>query len=330
MLQTPVALLIFNRPDATERVFREIARAQPRRLFIIADGPRPERPGEAERCAATRAIVEQIDWECTVTRNYAEANLGCRARVASGITWLFEQVEEAIILEDDCVPQPSFFAFCEELLARYRDDQRVMMISGTNTVAAEISTPYSYFFALPSICWGWASWRRAWQNYDLALSQWPELRASAWLDEVWGSQQATRYWQKRLDREQAWNRAAAFQPTWDYQWFYSCWAQNSLAICPAVNLVSNIGFGEGATHTRTTLEGVYIPSAEITFPLQHPPHLVWNREADRRRMRQLLTRMPWYRRLFRTIYSHTPQSLRRQISLLRSRRRARHINSVSA
>jgi hypothetical protein len=329
MLQTAVALFIFNRPDATERVFQEIARAQPRQLFIIADGPRRDREGEAELCAATRALVEQIDWDCAVTRNYADANLGCRERVASGITWLFTQVEEAIILEDDCVPQPSFFPFCEELLARYRNDERVMMISGTNPVAGEVQPGHSYFFTLPSICWGWATWRRAWQHYDLTMRNWPELRETTWLLDLWGSQQAADYWQKRLDREIAWRDNAAFQPTWDYQWFYSCWSRNSLAICPSGNLVSNIGFGETATHTKTNLAGIYIPSSETSFPLQHPPYLAWCHTADRHRMRRLLARPPWYKRLFGSVYSNVPQPVRRQISTLRARYRARNVSSAS-
>jgi hypothetical protein len=145
-MHTPVGFIIFNRPDVTERVFGEIARAQPPQLLIVADGPRPERPGEAEKCAAARAIAERIDWPCDVLKNYSDVNLGCARRVSSGMIWIFEQVNEAIILEDDTLPDPTFFRFCEEMLEKYRDDERVMHISGDNWLLGEKQIAYSYFF----------------------------------------------------------------------------------------------------------------------------------------------------------------------------------------
>ncbi len=158
-IRTPVALIIFNRPDTTERVFAEIAKARPPKLFIIADGPREDRPGEAERCASARAIVDRVDWNCEVQKNYSDVNLGCGARPATGISWVFDQVEEAIILEDDCIAHPTFFRFCDELLEKYRDDERIMHIAGNNFQFGNQRTSFSYFFSHHNICWGWASWR---------------------------------------------------------------------------------------------------------------------------------------------------------------------------
>src|SRR6185369_14461868 len=165
-LTTPVAFIIFNRPDTTEKVFAEIARARPPKLLVIADGPRAGRAGEADRCAATRAIIDRVDWDCKVLTNYSDVNLGCKNRVASGIDWVFEQVPEAIILEDDCLPDPTFFRFCEELLIRYREDERISQICGANFQFGRKRSNDSYYFSRYNHIWGWASWRRAWQHYD--------------------------------------------------------------------------------------------------------------------------------------------------------------------
>src|SRR4030095_1100293 len=131
-LQTPVALLIFNRPETTARVLAEIRNARPAKLLIIGDGPRPGEPADAERCLAARAAAANIDWGCEVLKNYSDVNLGCGQRPASGLDWVFQNVDRAIIMEDDCLPHPTFFRFCDELLEHYRDDERVMTVSGNN------------------------------------------------------------------------------------------------------------------------------------------------------------------------------------------------------
>ena len=181
-MHTPVALIIFNRPHHTARVFAEIAKARPEHLFLIADGPRPDRPEDVQRCAAVRDIVARVDWPCQVERNFAERNLGCGRRPGSGISWVFQQVDEAIILEDDCVPDPTFFQFCEDLLEKYREDKRVMNIGGTNWQWPSPRSHHSYFFSIFNITgWGWATWRRAWQYYDPAVRLWPAFRDTSWL-----------------------------------------------------------------------------------------------------------------------------------------------------
>ena len=171
-LQVPVAFIIFNRPDTTSRVFAEIARARPSKLIVVADGPRAEFPGEAELCARARAVIDAVDWKCEVVTDFSDRNLGCRARVSSGLDFVFSQVEEAIILEDDCLPHSSFFPFCESLLQKYRDEDRVMAISGDNFHRGCRYTDFSYFFSRFVHIWGWASWRRAWNQAWRAPGMW--------------------------------------------------------------------------------------------------------------------------------------------------------------
>ncbi|GCA72403.1 hypothetical protein MiYa_03954 [Microcystis aeruginosa NIES-2519] len=275
-LTTPVALLIFNRPDTTARVFEAIRQAKPPKLLVVADGPRPDRPDDIEKCKAARAIIEGVDWDCEVLKNYSDLNLGCRKRVSSGLDWVFEMVEEAIILEDDCVPDPTFFRFCEELLEYYRHDQRITVISGNNFQLGKKLTDYSYYLSRYNHCWGWATWRRAWQYYDGEMKHWPQVRDGDWLTAILEETQAVKYWTK------------IFQTTydnkndsWAYRWTFSCWIQNGLTILPNVNLVSNIGFGEDATHTigsKSRLANLTVK--EMNFPLKHPPFLIRDEAAD--------------------------------------------------
>jgi hypothetical protein len=271
-LQAPVAFIIFNRPDTTERVFAEIARAKPPKLLVVADGPRPTRSGEVEKCAATRAIIDRVDWNCEVLTNYSDVNLGCKNRVASGLDWIFEQVPEAIILEDDCLPHPTFFRYCEELLERYRDDERIGMIAGSNLQFGRKRGDASYYFSKYDHIWGWASWRRAWRHYDKDVKGWPVFRDEGYLELIVRNGAERKHWYEvfqgvyegRID-------------TWDYQWVLSTWQQGMVSVMPNVNLISNIGFGPEATHTRGTSIYSEIPTEPISFPLIHAdivlPHL---------------------------------------------------------
>lgn len=276
-LETPVALLVFNRPDTTAQVFSAIAGARPSRLLVVADGPRSHRPGEAEACAAARAITEQVNWPCAVSRDYSETNLGCARRVASGLNWVFEQVEEAIILEDDCVPHPTFFPYCEELLGRYRDDERVMHVGGTNVRGGRRIGDGSYYFSRYVHVWGWATWRRAWRHFDLPMAHWPGLRAGSLLEAVLADPWAARCWRQIFDA--AYSRTI---DTWDYAWVFACWRQNGLAVIPNENLVSNIGFCPEATHTwDPNSPAAELPTAALEFPLREPAAVVPDLAADR-------------------------------------------------
>ncbi|WP_158747911.1 glycosyltransferase family 2 protein [Acidobacterium sp. S8] len=262
---TPVVLIVFNRPEPTRRVFAAIAKARPSRLLVIADGPRLDRLGESERCAEVRQIVSRIDWPCKVDTNFAAENMGCRRRVISGLNWVFSLVEEAIILEDDCLPDQSFFQYCTELLERYRENYHVGLIAGFN-YEGSFRYPRSYYFSLLVPIWGWATWRRSWEQYDERMEGWPEARRGDLLERLFPNQSVIAYWEGIFDRMYD----GTGPNTWDYQWTYTCWSRNWLNILPAKNLVQNIGFGEGATHTTNPHPIAAIPADKMAFPLTHP------------------------------------------------------------
>ena len=235
-LTTPVAFLVFNRPDTTEQVFAAIRQAQPETLLLVADGPRVDRPGEAELCAKVRGIIEQIDWPCRVLKNFSEVNMGCKGRVSSGLDWVFSEVEEAIILEDDCLPHPDFFPFCQEMLARYSDDERIMMIGGINYLLDKLDIKDSYFFSRYFAIWGWATWRRAWEKYDINMQEWKRFKKEKLLKSYYSQGFMQRHLEYSFDL--AYSKRIN---TWDIQWFYTCLFNNGLSIVPKVNLISNIG-----------------------------------------------------------------------------------------
>jgi len=275
-LTTPVAFIIFNRPDTTERVFAEIAKAKPPKLLVVADGPRANRSGEADKVAATRAIIKHVDWDCEVLTNFSEVNLGCMRRPSSGIDWVFDQVPEAIILEDDCLPQSTFFRFCEELLERYRNDERIGMISGDNFQFGQKRTEASYYFSRYTHTWGWASWRRAWKYYDCEAAGWPTLRDGGWLDVLLGKSNERKYWAKVFQAV----HEGRIDTAWDYQWTLTCWAQGMLTVLPNVNLISNVGFGGDGTHTHGASIYADMKVEPMDFPLRHPQIVLPHREAD--------------------------------------------------
>ncbi len=281
----PVVFLIFNRPAVTARVFEAIRQARPRQLLVVADGPRTDRPGEAELCAATRRIAETVDWPCELLTDYSERNLGCGRRISSGIAWAFGQVEDAVFLEDDCLPDPSFFPFCAEMLARYRDDDRVMLVSGDNFHGGRRRGEADYFFSRYHHIWGWASWRRAWRHYDFAMAGWPALRKAGWLENLVADRVMQDYWRECFD-----SVAEGRLDTWDYQWLFSAWTKGGLAITPQVNLISNIGFGADATHTTRVDRRLLPPLGQLAFPLRHPSSVAIHAEADRYEERQIFLR----------------------------------------
>lgn len=277
-LNTPVAFIIFNRPDTTERVFAEIAKAKPPKLLVVGDGPRASRVGEADRVAATRAIIDRVDWVCEVLTNFSEINLGCKRRVSSGIDWVFDQVEEAIILEDDCLPHPTFFRFCEELLGRYRHDQRISQINGINFQFGHRINNDSYYFSNNCHIWGWASWRDRWQNnYDVDMKSWPQIRDEGRLADWVCSQAEQDYWGRIF--EQGYQGKV---DTWDYQWDFACRLNGQVAVLPNRNLISNIGFGQNATHTTGGSVLSNMQEEEMQFPLRHPEWVFAAKTLDRR------------------------------------------------
>jgi len=275
-LTTPIAFFLFNRPEETARVFRAIAKVQPTTLLVVADGPRPGRPDEQHAVAVARAVIDQVDWPCDLQRNFAPENLGCKQRIVSGLAWVFRTVEEAIVIEDDCLPDPSFFPFCEALLERFRDDTRISAISGGNFQDGRSRTPDSYYFSKYFHCWGWASWRRVWRHYDADMASWPNFERANGLTSIADSPEEEAYWRHIFDLTYR-----GKIDTWDYQWLYSCWTQEGLTVLPDVNLVSNIGFGKNATHTHQAGHMHANRPTKSIGPLVHPAMIVRHKVADR-------------------------------------------------
>ena len=288
---TPVLLLVFNRPDTTRRVLDALRPLRPRHLYVAADGPRPHRPADASLCQQVRELVKAaVDWPCELRTLFQDQNLNCGLGPATAISWFFGHESEGIILEDDCLPTADFFPFCQQLLARYRHDERVMHIGGNNFSADARHTPAegadSYYFSGQVNSWGWATWRRAWHQFDFQLTLWPELRRRGLLRHLYPSALERRYW---LPRFRALYEAPQPPDIWDYQWHFAVAAHSGLCIVPAVNLVRNIGFGEAATHTHDAADSFAdVPTTALRWPLHHPPAVLRDRARDRRRFRAFL------------------------------------------
>ncbi|MBH8566265.1 glycosyltransferase family 2 protein [Nostoc sp. CENA67] len=292
-LKTPVAFLIFNRPDTTKRVFEAIRAAKPPKLLVIADGPRADRSGEAEKCEACRAIIDGVDWQCEVIKNYSDVNMGCGLRVSSGISWVFEQLEEAIILEDDCYPNPTFFQFCEIMLAKYRHDERIMMISGTNYLEEWKSDIQSYHFSYYGGIWGWASWARAWKYYDYDMKLWAKSEVQNRIRDIISNDD--QYQNREKVFWQTYNKKI---DTWDYQWGFARLSQSGLSIVPAVNLISNLGFGEDATHTKYSNSQVAeMKTLSLKIPIESNDITVVDRDYDRKLFNKLIRKTNLFNRV---------------------------------
>lgn len=274
MSSAPIAFITFNRPDSASRSFECIREAKPSVLFLVSDGAREDRPGEAELVQKTRAVGEDVDWPCEVHRIYADENLGCAHRISSAITEAFTMVDRLVVIEDDCIAHRDFFPYCDALLHEYQDDQRVMAVSGNNFQGGRFRTHASYYFSAYPHCWGWATWRDAWQKFDLSLSHWPVFRDNGFLGGICSSQKELQYWTDIFDRCHA-----GLIDSWAFPWTLSCWMNHGLSILPHVNLVSNIGFGRDATHTRKKGSDLSINN-EPLGPLVHPKHVARHFEAD--------------------------------------------------
>ena len=274
--KTPILFIIFNRPDVTIRVFNEIKKIKPSKLYVVADGPRESKAEEKEKCNETREIIDLVDWDCEVFKNYSDINLGCKKRVSSGIDWFFEQEEQGIILEDDCLPTQSFFKFCEEMLEKYKNEDKVGMISGDNFQFGKVKNQYSYYFSRYSHIWGWATWRRAWKKYDVSIRIWQELKKEKILKNIFNNVRDEYYWSKIFDDVYK-NKI----DTWDYQWSFTCFINNYLSVMPEKNLISNIGFSkDSGTHTKRFSKFSNMETEELQFPLKSPPEIVRSVESD--------------------------------------------------
>jgi hypothetical protein len=275
LLCPPVLFLVFNRPDLTAESFAAIRLAKPKQLFIAADGPRADRPAEKELCERVREIATKVDWSCDVKTLFREHNLGCRDAVRLAIDWFYGNVEEGIVLEDDCLPEPTFFPYCATLLERYRHDERIMCVTGNNFQKAAIGRDESYYYSIYNHCWGWASWRRAWACFDNSMADWPALKTSDFLSGFL-RRDAANFWRSNFD-----SVYESRVNTWDYVWTYTCWANSGLTVVPNVNLVNNIGFDSRATHTtRAPKQDLQSVRRPIQFPLIAPRSVCRSVPAD--------------------------------------------------
>jgi len=273
VLNTAVLFLVFNRLDTTKQVFEAIRQAKPPRLYVAADGARANKEGEADKVQAVRDyIMQNIDWKCEVRTLFREENLGCKYAVSGAITWFFENEEQGIILEDDCLPSQSFFLFCEELLERYKDDMRVGQITGDNFQNGIKRGDGDYYFSVHNHIWGWATWRDRWKEYDVSLAGMEDVE---FLWQVFNDTDEKKYWEKifyKMKNNQI--------DTWDYQWSFALWNVKMLTITPNINLVKNIGFGVDATHTKLETKFSNLKTSNIIVS-SHPRKVVRNYEADR-------------------------------------------------
>ena len=275
-LKTPVLFIVFNRLDTASLVLAAIKKAAPEKLYLAADGPRRDVAGEDERCQKVRDyLLKNIDWDCRVETLFQTENLGIQQAFKSALDWFFSANGSGIILEHDCLPNDSFFSFCAEMLERYQDNGRVMHISGNFFQPEKIGKSDYYFSRIPHI-WGWATWRRAWQKYDLEMTTYREFLKNQTLKKYFRSDRERIAWQQ-LFNQVYYHKSA----TWDFQWTYALFSNDSLAVTPNQNLVKNIGFGPLAENCRDENDRfANRPTAELDFPLRHPAGVTPDQIAD--------------------------------------------------
>lgn len=271
----PILFIVFNRPDTTRLVFEEIKKIRPTQVYIAGDAAREHKTGENEAVEQVREFLRvSIDWPCDVKTLYHEQNVGCRKAVSSAVTWFFEHVDEGIILEDDCVPDQTFFSFCKTMLETYRNDERIMHIGGSNFQQGKKRGDASYYFSRYNHIWGWATWRRAWNQYDVDMKDYPEFVESQKIKTIWPKKSIQNIWLKKF--ESVYDKKI---DTWDYQWTYAIWKHDGICILPNQNLVSNIGFGSGATHTKR--KDIYADMPRASMPtIVHPNTVEIHTQAD--------------------------------------------------
>ena len=276
--KSPILLIGFNRPNETEQVLREIKKIKPIRLYFAVDGPRNGNGKDERFCQEVKALVELVDWPCQLFTSFSQENKGCKLGVSEAITWFLANEEQGIILEDDVIPSESFFYYCDDLLEKYADDKSVGLICGVNFIENEVINNDSYLFSKYSHIWGWATWRRAWELYDVGMDDWPVLKGSTdFIKKIAPTAAGRKYWVNIFDRSYE-----GKIDTWDYQLIYSCIKNNLLSVIPSKNMVLNIGFGVDATHTlgEAPQHVAGMKASEIEFPLKHPNVVNNNQSFD--------------------------------------------------
>jgi len=302
-MHTPVLLIHFNRPDSTRRQLEALKVVAPQRVWILCDGPRAGRSGEVEKVAEVRALLDALPWPCEVKRLYREHNLGCFRNVSEGISWFLDDCEAGIILEDDILPDPSFFQYCDELLIKYRDAAEVIAIAGHNRKPTPFEMKADYGFSNYFECWGWATWKRAWDQFDPTLNAWRDR--SVWkviCKRVFRNFRARAYWEwmfRQVDLRR--------RDSWAYRFFLTIWKQRGYVIIPKRNLTENIGFNESGAHTAH-FSGLEVTSSEQRFPLNHPQAITLSPKMDRWfedsvHSKSILVRLRWLCRKLKVLFS---------------------------
>jgi hypothetical protein len=300
-------MFVFNRPELTRRSLAAIGAARPEQLFVVADGPRAGNPNDERLCAEVRELFDDVGWPCEVHRRFAETNRGLDPNIEAGIDWVFSVVDEAIFIEDDCIGDPTFFVYCEELLERYRDEPRVWMISGdTHEVPEALFGDYSYDFATWASIWGWATWADRWHAHRKLFDRQhvppdepgrlvpPQRTVPAPPHpDALVSEGGKRHFTKV---------STDVDPTsyfWDHHWWVTIINQKGLAAVPRHNLVENDGYGEGATNVRAIKKPK--PSAALELPIRHPAAIELNRAVEEELELVMVRTDSWLPRLGRAL-----------------------------
>lgn len=275
MFDTPILFLIYNRPDTTKQVFEKIKKIKPKKLFIAADGPKKNKENELELCLKTRKITENIDWDCDIQTLFREKNLRSRMAVSSAIDWFFANVEEGIIFEDDCLPDLSFFRFCAEMLKKFRQDKRIMMVGGINARGKWKNNIQSYHFSYFGHNWGWATWKRAWDYFDVDIDLWEKDEVKKKIKDVIGNKLL--YEIKKKDFDDVYKHLV---DAWDYQWLFARLYNSGLTVVPSVNLIKNIGLYNSSRIKNISSRSnrwAKLSSYSLQFPLIHNDIIVADR-----------------------------------------------------
>jgi hypothetical protein len=275
-MNIPLALIFFARPDLLDLTFAAIREAKPQQLFLIQDGARISNTNDLENIIKCREIVENIDWECEVYKNYSDENLGCGMRIFSGLNWAFQYVDRLLIIEDDCVPAMSLFPFAADLLEKYKDDGRIGMISGMNNLGLYEDTQNDYFFTTSGSIWGWATWKRVWDKVEYDLDFLNDKYAS---NIIFNTDVKLEPMGKILSNTLNEGKKLS---SWSYQLGMNILLQNQLNIVPKYNMINNIGMSENGANSVSSLRFMpkglrrlyYMKTYDYKFPLKHPKYVV--------------------------------------------------------
>ena len=303
-MNTPILLIHFNRPESTRRQIEMLQKIAPQRVWVLCDGPRPHRQEDVEKVTAVRAMLNDLPWLCEVKHLYRESNMGCFQNVSEGISWFLDDCGAGIILEDDVMPDSSFFRFCDELLIRYADASEVFAIAGHNRKPTSFGMETDYGFSNYFECWGWATWKRAWDQFDPTLDAWRDRWSwNLICKRVFRNYRARAYWSwmfRQVDLKR--------RDSWAYRFILTIWQRSGCVIIPKLNLTENIGFNKSGEHTAH-FSGLEVSAAKQRFPLHHPPMIAVNPEVDRWfedgvHSKSLLVRLVWLSRKLKEIYYH--------------------------